>query len=366
MSDQSQQDKTEAPTPKRRKDAKGKGQVPRSQEVTIAFLLLASAAAIKVGAGPLATTVVEVFGNSTRSVLAGPISVTWVSDWIAEVGWVALGAMSPILFTMAGTALAIAGIQARGVLSLEPLKPQWSKLNPQKNIPKLWGWKAPMELGKSLVKLGIAGGAVYFALSAAAQEIPALGQQSPFALLILVQKYGVRLLVSVGLAYMALALIDYGYQLWQHERQLKMSREEIKRETKETEGDPNIKAQRRSLARSTARRRMMLAVSEADLVITNPTHVAVALKYDTAVSDAPIVVAKGERKVAERIKRLAYEAGVPVIENRPLARALLATSQIGVPIPMELYVAVAEILAFVFRQRRGQKRPTAWQGSSLA
>ena len=206
--------------------------------------------------------------------------------------------------------------------------------------------------------------AAYFALSRAFLEVPPLIQQSPFTLLLLIQRYGTRLLLSVGIAYMGIALIDYGYQIWQHEKQLKMSKEEVKKENKETEGDPNVKARRSSMARALARRRMMLSVSDADVVVTNPTHIAVALKYDTEVADAPIVLAMGARKVAERIKKLAMEAGVPVVENQPLARALLSAGKVGLPIPIELYVAVAEILAFIFR-KRSQPMGHASQGSTV-
>ena len=274
-----------------------------------------------------------------------------------------LAALSPILLTLAGTALAVGAVQARGVMSFEPLTPKWERVNPLKGAKRLWGWKAPMELGKSLLKLTIVGVAAYFALDRAFLEVPPLSQQSPYSLLLLIQRYGTRLLLSVGIAYMAVALIDYGYQVWQHENQLKMSKDELKRENKETEGDPIVKARRTSMARALARRRMMLSVSDADVVVTNPTHIAVALKYDTEVADAPIVLAMGARKVAERIKELATEAGVPVVENKPLARTLLAAGKVGHPIPIELYVAVAEILAFIFR-KRGQPNRYANQGST--
>jgi flagellar biosynthetic protein FlhB len=164
-------------------------------------------------------------------------------------------------------------------------------------------------------------------------------------------------LLAAGVAFVFLALADYGFQVWQNERELKMSRQDIKDETKESEGDPHVKARRRSMAGALARRRMMLSVSEADVVVTNPTHVAVALQYDPLVSDAPIVLAMGERKVAERIKARAREAGVPILENKPLARALLASAEVGAPIPVELYRAVAEVLAWVFRQRGGYSPP---------
>jgi flagellar biosynthetic protein FlhB len=170
--------------------------------------------------------------------------------------------------------------------------------------------------------------------------------------------------MSAGIAYLVLALADYGYQFWRHEKQLKMSKEEIRKEIKEAEGDQILKVRRRTMARSLARRRMLISVGDADVVVTNPTHIAVALKYDPEVATAPVVLAMGARKVAQQIKRIAMDSGVPVVENKPLARALYKTARVGLPIPVELYVAVAEILAWVIRQRERLK--TAWKGSGLA
>jgi flagellar biosynthetic protein FlhB len=159
-------------------------------------------------------------------------------------------------------------------------------------------------------------------------------------------------------------MADYGYQVWRHEKQLKMSKEEIKKELKESEGDQILKIRRRTMARSMARRRMLLSVSDADVVVTNPTHIAVALKYDADIAPAPIVLAMGARKIAKQIKKIAMDSGVTVVENKPLARALYKTAKVGLPIPIELYVAVAEILAFVIKQR--QKMATAWKGTGTA
>ena len=191
-------------------------------------------------------------------------------------------------------------------------------------------------------------------------EIPELGKQGPAALALLFKSYAVRVLGSAGLAYLFLALADYAFQIWQHERQLKMSREEIRREHKEMEGDQVMKVRRRTMGRALARRRMLLSVSDADVVITNPTRLAIALKYDPMVAPAPVVLAMGARKMAARIREVAKANGVPIIENQPLARALWATSKVGFPIPVDLYVAVAEVLAFVFRSRR-----RAWSGSEV-
>ncbi len=363
MSDESFQEKNQAPTPKRRQDALKKGQVPRSQEVTTAFLLLAAAGLLQVGGETLSRGMLDLFGVISLQAPAMPVGVQGVTGWLRGIGLQAFLAVAPILCGLAAMAVFVGAVQARGVLTVEPLKPNWSKLNPLKNIKQLWGMRAVAELAKSLLKLGIVSGAVYVALNRALDDLPALGQQEPLALLLMIQSSTVRLLAAVGGSFLLLALADYGFQVWQHEKQLKMSREEIKRETKESEGDQVVKVRRRTMARQMTRRRMLLSVSEADVVVTNPTHIAVALKYDPTVSSAPIVLAMGVRKVAKKIRKLAMDSGVPIVENKPLARALFATARVGLPIPIELYVAVAEVLAFVIRQRDDR---TAWAGSGVA
>jgi flagellar biosynthetic protein FlhB len=364
MAQETFQDKSEAPTPKRRKEAREKGQVPRSQEMTAAFFLLAGALVISQGAGPLATSIGGIFTQATQAGSSTNWGLDGTTGWMRQVAWTSLGAIAPILLAMAGTALFIGGIQARGVLTLEPLKPKWSRLNPQENIKRIWGIQAPVQLAKSLMKFGIITGAMYVALSGVQNKLPALAQQGPFALIKFIQAQAVRVLMSAGLAYLLLALADYGYQVWQHEKSMKMSKEEIRKELKETEGDQILKIRRRTMARSLARKRMLLSVSDADVVITNPTHIAVALKYDTQIAPAPIVLAMGARKMAKQIKSIAMESGVTVVENKPLARALYKTAKVGLPIPIELYVAVAEILAWVIRQRKKMK--AGWKGTGLA
>lgn len=366
MADESFGDKTEAPTPKRRQDAFEKGEVPRSQEVTTAFLLLAAAGAVSAATGAVAHAVTDVFGLAAGSLDALPVGADGNAAFVRALVQRTLQGMAPLLLTIGAVALAISAIQARGVLSLDPLKPKWDKLNPIKKIPQIWGWKALAEMAKSLLKLTLIGLVVRSAFTHAMGEVPALGQETPFALLLLIRTFTVRLLVSAGAAYLALALADYGYQIWQHEKQLKMSREEIKKEVKESEGDQVMKVRRRTMARQMARRRMILAVPDADVVVTNPTHIAVAIKYDPKVADAPIVLAMGERKVAERIKEIARQNSVPTVENKPLARALFATAKVGMPIPFDLFVAVAEILAWVYRgagYQPGQRPNRNWQGA---
>lgn len=357
----SEQEKTEEATPKRREDARRDGQVARSQELTTAVLLLASALTLSALTPGLGRALTEVFAYGLTA--AGTeLDGASATRLVQAIGWRTLAALGAVLAAMAGAALAVTAVQARGTLATKPLEPKWSRLSPLANGKRLIGIQPWAELGKSLVKLGIVGLAVWLSLRAAWPELLALGQQSPAALLMVVRRYAVRLLLTAGGAYVAFALLDYLYQLWQHGRSLRMSKEEIKQEYKQSEGDPMVKARRRSFARQLARKQMMRDVPTADVVIANPTHIAVALKYDPAVAPAPFVVALGERKVAQRIKQLAFDSGVPVIENRPLARALIASAQVGQLIPVELYGAVAEILAFVIRQRAAMG--SSWKGTA--
>jgi flagellar biosynthetic protein FlhB len=364
MAEESFQDRTEKPTPKRRKEARGKGQVPKSQELTTALLLLAGAMVVSKGAPVLANTMGEIFVQATQAAGNPGLGLDGTVGWLRDVARASVTALAPILLAMAGTAVLVGGAQARGVLTLEPLKPKWNRLNPPENIKRIWGIQAPVQLAKSLLKFVIIAGAMYFVLQGAQNRLPALAQEGPYALLRFIQDQASRILLSAGCAYLFLALADYGYQVWRHEKSLKMSKEEIKKELKETEGDQILKVRRRTMARSLARRRMLLAVSDADVVVTNPTHIAVALKYDSEVAPAPVVLAMGARKLAKQIKEVALESGVAVVENKPLARALYKTAKVGLPIPVELYVAVAEILAFVMRQRKKMKN--AWKGTGLA
>ncbi|MBP9105636.1 MAG: EscU/YscU/HrcU family type III secretion system export apparatus switch protein, partial [Gemmatimonadaceae bacterium] len=203
----------------------------------------------------------------------------------------------------------------------------------------------------------LVGFAVTSALRAAWHDILALSQEPAFSFLLVTIRYSVKLLTTAGLCYLGLAALDYAFQIWQFESSLKMSRDEIKEESKQSEGDPLVKQRMRSFGRALARRQMMRDVPKADVIITNPTHIAVALLYDPFKAPAPIVLALGQRKVAERIKAIAREHGIPCIENKPLARALLAAAKVGQMIPSELYVAVAEILAFVIRRRMVRGKP---------
>ena len=361
---ESGQEKTEAATPKRREDARTEGRIPRSQELTTAVMLLGSALVLNAAAPALSARLIEIFGIGLGTAAAAPLDATGATALVRGLGLRTMQALILVVGSMAAIAVATGAMQARGVLTTKPLGPNWGRLNPLQNGKRMIGVTPWAELVKSLTKLLIVSLAVYWSLRAAWPDMLALAQQSPFGLVAVTRQYAVRLLATAGFSYLALALLDYLYQLWDYERGLKMSREDIKQEVKQSEGDQMMKARVRSFGRQLARRQMFRDVPTADVVLVNPTHIAIALKYDPSVAPAPLVVAMGERKVAERIKKLAFEHGVPVIENRPLARALIAAAHVGTMIPPELYAAVAEVLAFVIRQRTALGM--RWAGSATA
>lgn len=363
MSDTSNAERTEEASQQKQDNARDEGRIPKSAELTVAVLLIGSALVINTVGASLGTTVFHLGGDILASAGTVEMDAGTATVMIRDIGWRVVGALGAFLCAMGAVALAISSAQARGVLSLKPMTPNFGKLNPLTNAKRMLGMQAPIDLAKSLGKLGLVGGVVYTALRAAMPDALRLAQMSPVALLPMVRSYSVNLLMTAGFAYIALAGGDYLWQWWSFKKDLRMSKEEVKQENKQQEGDPHIKSRRRQIARSYARRQMMKDVAKADVIIVNPTHIAIAIKYDPMLAPAPIVLALGERLVAERIKALALEAGIPIVQNIPVARALIKTAKVGTMIPVELYLAVAEILAYVIKTRgtRG-----SWIGSATA
>jgi flagellar biosynthetic protein FlhB len=307
----------------------------------------------------------DLLGSGLAFVAAAPtLTATGAVELVRGLGWKVLAALGVFLAIMSAAAVVVAGMQGRGTFTMKPLAPKFERIDPAKGIKKIVGKQSLVELVKSLLKLAVVGWAVWGVVRSAWPDLVALGEQPPQALLEVVRRYGVKAMLNAGMAFLALAGADYGWQLWQHEQGLRMSKEEVKQENKNQEGDPMVKHRQRSIGRQRARQQMFRDVPKADVVIVNPVHIAIALKYDPAVAPAPYVLAVGRRKIAERIKQLAYDAEVPVVENIPLARSLVASVKVGTMIPSELYLAVAEVLAFVIRQR--QRAGAGWGGRDAA
>ena len=365
MADSEGGEKTEAPTGKRLQEAKEEGQIAKSPELTTAAFLLGSIMTMSFAGPPLWNFLIGTMGQNLSIVgdaEGGPMQMI---AWVQSMGYNTLFALAGLMAAMASIAITVQYVQSGGMISSKRLAPKWSRLNPIKNAGNLIGVSGVIELAKSLLKMLIVSWAAYATVAPAWPDIQALaGQTTPDAMLAVVHKYGFALLKNCGMMFLALAGADYALQRWRTTESLKMTKQQVKDESKAQEGDPSIKGRRRSVARERLRRQMFAAVKKADVVIVNPTHIAIALKYDTDVAPAPYVLALGQRKIAQRIKELAFQHGIPVIENKPLARALIATAQVGSVIPVEMYLAVAEVLAFVLKQR--ERYGMAWKGTAVA
>ena len=336
------EDRTEAPTPRRLEKAREEGQVPLSREaVGLATLLLASLAA----AMALPSAGREMLG-ALRGMLSRASELAPADAW-GLAGPVLL-ALLPVAGAVTVGAVAATLLQTGGLFSARGLSPQLSRLSPLSGAKRLLGPQGAAELLRALVKLAAVGAALWHAVDHPA-SLRAVLLMPAGAMLEVVAGQAARMLGAVLAALAALAVLDLGWVRFRHWRQLRMSRQEMKEESKESEGDPHVKARQRQLRQQASRRRMMAAVPKAAVVVTNPTHYAVALAYQEG-GQAPRVVAKGVDAMAARIREAAREAGVPLVANPPLARALYRM-ELETEIPPEHYAAVAEIIAFVWRRR---------------
>ena len=346
--------KTEKATPKRRQDARKEGQVPRSMELNSALILLCTFWGIK-ALGPLILNTMHRFTLSTfqnfnstnvTEQTVPSLFVSILATYVTVVGPIALIACSIGLIT----GFAQVGFR----FTTKPLTPKLNKLNPMTGFKRLFSSRSLVELVKSIVKIIILAAVGYSILSSKFAGLIGLTNMDIQQAMQFLGESTYELGMKIGFALLIMAVFDYAYQRFDHERNLRMSKQEIKEEVKQMEGDPKIKSRMRKKQLQTALRRMMHDVPTADVIITNPIHLAVALKYDPKEMNAPKVVAKGRRLMAERIKEIAEQNGVPIVEDVFLAQSLFRSSEVGEEVPMELYKAVAEILAYIYRlsQRR--------------
>lgn len=352
MADDSFQEKTEPASPRKRAEARKQGNVARSMELNSALVLLAGMVALRIFGGDIMETLKFVIRWVFTNLSVIDLTVDNFPDY-ALSGLALMGIMlSPVVFIILVAGVGSNFIQGSVVITGEPIQPKFSKINPITGFKRLFSMKALVDLVKNIIKLLIIGSIGYLTLKKEIAVIPNLVDRSVVQILEFVCKMSFILGIRIGIVLLIMSAFDYWYQKFEFDKKLKMTKQEVKEEFKRMEGDPHIKARIRSVQREQARKRMFAAVAEADVVLTNPTHLAVALKYDPEVSTAPILVAKGARLMAERIKKIAREHNVPVIENKPLARLLYRTTDIGSEIPYEIYRAVAEILAYVYRLKR--------------
>lgn len=347
MSDSAE--KTEKPSDRRRQQARQQGNIARSVDVTAATVLLAAAGGLYFF-GPACG---EMFIRLMRRSLQGDALITLDRSSAVALIWsvaltTAAGALPVMMLVMIGS-LAASLAQTGFLWAPEALAPKWERLNPLAGAQRLFSLQAAMRLVGSLFKICAVASVAYSYLASHQAEFQSLAQQDLPVLLVTAGRSFCELGFSLAITLVGLAILDYGYQWWQHERDLRMSKQEVREEFKSMEGDPHIRARRREAHKKLAEARDLSEVPNADAVLVNPIHVAVAIKYDPAKMPAPIVVAKGKDEVAERIKEIALAHQIPIIERTSLARLLYKTVKVGKPIPPDLYDVFVEILAYVYR-----------------
>jgi flagellar biosynthetic protein FlhB len=264
------------------------------------------------------------------------------------------GTIGPIGLALGVAALGVSLAQVGFVVNEEALNLKFQRLDPVAGAKRILSKRSLFELAKNILKVAIIGYVSYRTIAPELQHITLLADADVGSTFRYIGYAVFKVGMYTALALLVLAIIDYIYQRWEFNQSIRMTKQEVKEEHKQTEGDPQVRMRIRSLQREAARRRMMEEVPKADVVITNPTHYAVALKYDMEIMMAPMVVAKGQNLIAEKIKQVAREQGIPTVENKPLAQALFRAVDVGQAIPEDLYRAVAEILAYVFRLKERQ------------
>jgi len=348
------QEKTEQATPKKREEAKKKGQVAKSRDAASVAVLLACLVFFWFGASGMIEKTMSLarwlFTQSSRFT----VNSNNIQGLMVGMVYKVFAILSPLLLTAFSMALLANYLQIGFVLSAESVQPKLSKIDPIKGFQKLFSIRSLVELAKNIFKISIVGFVVYLTIKGEIENILPLMDQSVWGILIYIGEVAFKIILRVCLVLIILAVFDYIYQKWEFEKNLKMSKQDIKDETKQTEGNPLIKARVKRLQKDAARKRMMAGIPEADVVITNPTHLAVALRYDQTSVSAPKVIAKGAGFIAENIKDIARKNNIPIVNNKPLARVLYKTVDVDEMIPANLYKAVAEVLAFVYSMKRKQ------------
>ena len=351
-------EKTEPATDKKLKDARSEGQVAKSRELGQALALLALFIVLKIWAGTIGHNFINSFrANYTRmkemtTLVGGDISVKDFTRLINSNIVTMVLVVAPVFIAAVVIAVISDIFQVKWAPTAKPLKPKFSKINPISGFKRIFSKEKLIDLLKSLVKLFILGYMAYTTLKGEFAVLFTLFDMELISAVRIIGDVAISLGLKISAVYIVIGFADFGYQKWKFAEDMKMTKQEVKDEWKNAEGDPAVKGKQKQRMMEASRRRMMQAVPSADVVITNPTHFAVAVKYDVNVFDAPYVVAKGEDFLAARIKERAAEAGVDIVENKPLARMLYYNVDLGSPIPPELYQTVAEILAAIYNARQ--------------
>ncbi len=352
MAEESNQEKTEQATSKRRDDAREKGQVAKSRELASVAVLGACLVYFYFGASSMGTRLMELMRSTFSQSGQMTVNIDNIQPLLMNLSFKTFVLLAPFLLVAMIAGLMINLMQVGFLFSSEAITPKYSKIDPIKGFKRLFALRSLVELVKSILKMAIIGAVAYLTIKGESSKLFLLVDLGVMDILSYMVKVAFKILYSTCWIMVILAVLDYGYQKWEHEKSLKMSIKEIKEENKQTDGDPLIKGRIRRLQREMAKKRMMAAVPKADVVITNPTHLAVAIRYEPDTMNAPCVIAKGADFLAQRIKEIARESGVPVIENKLVAQVLYKMTAVDHAVPENLYKAIAEILAHVYSSKR--------------
>lgn len=344
-------EKTEKATPKKKQDSRKKGQVAKSQDINTAVNLIAVFAVLGILGPYIYKQIIGLMIDFFQHKMLEKITEENIQAMLIEVMKIMGLTLAPV-FAVAVVAGVISNIMQVGFMfSTESIQFKLDKLDPIKGAKRIFSLRAIVELLKSILKISIVGFVAFYVLFKRMDEMMVLTQVSVSEAMVLLVDISFKVGLYAAVALFCIAILDYMYQKYDFEKNIRMSKQDIKDEYKNSEGDPLIKSKIKQKQRQMAMQRMMQEVPNADVVITNPTHFAIALKYDEKKADAPLVVAKGVDFVAQKIKYIAKENAVVMVENRPLARALYDQTEIGQAIPEEFFKAVAEILAFVYKTK---------------
>lgn len=344
-------EKTEKATPKKREDAKKKGQVAKSQDINTAVVLLGVFFFLSFAGSYLMDGILGLFRHSIQENMLMEITESNVQVLLLQILKELAFYLGPIMLVAMIAGVAANYFQIGFIFSPESIQPKLEKIDPLKGFKRIFSMKSIVEMVKSILKISFVGLITFAVLWGRMDEILILSQKSVGASLITLASLTVQMGLSASAALLFLAVLDFMYQKYDFEKSIRMSKQDLKDEYKNMEGDPEIKSRIKQKQREMAMRRMMQEVPKADVVITNPTHFAIAIKYEEDKFDAPFVVAKGVDFMAQKIKLIAKENDVTMVENRPLARAIYSQVEIGDTIPEEFFKAIAEILAFVYRTK---------------
>ena len=345
------QERTEQPTPKRLKEAREKGDVPRSRELNTTAVLVASAGGLLLFGESMVTELLDILRDHLQIARAEVFDDASAPTLLAGAMLDSLVALAPLLVLLMLTAslapLALGGwaLNAKGITF------SWEKLDPIKGLGRIFAWRGFVELTKALVKFLIVAAALVILLWNKAGDFLGLGDEALVQGVVHLAQLLAWSFLAMSMTLILIAAVDVPFQLWDHARKLRMTRQEVKDELKEVEGRPEVKGRIRKLQQEMAQRRMIAEIPKADAIVTNPNHYAIALRYDAASMKAPIVVAKGADLIAAQIRKVGEAHHVPMISAPPLARALYYSTEINQEVPVGLYMAVAGVLAYVFRLR---------------